>query len=153
MNQDNNNTEQTLLNLEKTAFTLHKCHNYKAHLCKIYNEFIVISTLLVSSFITIFLPLIYNFNGSESNSSQVLNALLGFYISFITALSRFYKPAEYFQIYKSASRKYLTMNYSIRQKIIDNSTSIIECIKDLERLREDSPFINDTLYNKFYHEK
>lgn len=150
------NSKETLVNLEKTAFTLHKCHNYKANLCKIYNEYIVISTILVSSFMTIFLPLIYNFEGNETKSSQIVNALLGFYISFITALSRFYKPAEFFQIYKSTSREYLSLKYTIRQRIIDTSgdinLTINECIKDLEHLRENAPFINDDLYNKFYSE-
>lgn len=151
------NNQNNLINLERTAFTLHKCHNNQAFLCKVYNEFIVISTILVSSFITIFIPLINNYEGEESRSTQITNSILGFYISFITALSRFYNPAEKFQIYKTTSRDYLSLKYTIRQRIISSSSeniiqSINDSIKDLEELRENSPFISDKLYNKFYKE-
>jgi hypothetical protein len=142
-----------LVNLEKKAITLHKCHNYNAGKYKTIENSLANSVLIFGLVLTSVIPLI----DVELKYKETINTLIGLCITLLTAFSKSYKPGEKFEKHRYSSQEYISLKYKIRQQIIkshpDDQRNIQEIEKvtmDFESLRKECPFISDTLYDKKY---
>jgi uncharacterized protein YbcC (UPF0753/DUF2309 family) len=138
--------------LESKADALYKSHNHLADVHSILNEVISVSVIIVSAIITAFLP----FLKQENINVTLANSILAFYITFITTITKSYKPAEKHQQHRISSQKYLSLKSKIRNKMMQcdtvierNIPAVQEIIEKFEKLRKESPFIPNKTYDKF----
>ena len=146
--------DREFLEYQDKAEALYRSHNELAYWFKISDEVISFNIIIVSSFITAFLP-IFETNGVDTT---VLNSVLAFFITIITTVSKSYKPAEKYQKNRVSSRGYLALKAKIKQKLnqnqVDQNTNTLkkldEIIQKFEKLRKDAPFVHNKLYDKHF---
>ena len=137
-----------LKNLENKADTLYKCHNTMAKRYKVISEIFNISVIIISGVMSTFLPLI-------EEDTELINSILGYIITLITAIKLYYKPSDKHNMHRLSSQGYISLKSKIRQKIIkgenENDNDLIQVfITKFEKKRKDSPFISNSLYDKKY---
>lgn len=133
-----------LNDFEIKANTLYLSHNYLANVNRIVHEFISISTIIISAFMTTFLPFISN--------SILVNSILGFYITLVTTISKSIKPAERYQRHRIASQNYISLKSKIKYfSLQPDNLSALDILHKFEKIRKESPFIPNSVYDKFTH--
>ena len=131
------------------AYTFYKCHQDRARM-----------NMRMATSYNILIILITGFTGSSSlallfeddQNLQVLNVILGYLVATLGTFYKYFTPEKRKQQHRTAAEEYLRLYNKIIQSITFNAITI-EWIKDvnqqLEELREISPVINDTVYEKF----
>ena len=133
--------------LEIKANTLYLSHNYLADINRIVNEFISISTIIISACITTFLPLV-----NDSHTALLVNSILGFYITIVITISKSIKPAERYQRHRIASQDYISLKSKIKYfSLQPDNLSVLDILHKFEKIRKESPFVSNLIYDKFKH--
>ena len=130
------------------ALTLHQCHKAKArrnkYIATSYNIFTILITSITGS---ASLSLLFE----EYKRLKVLNVILSYMVVALGTMYRYYTPDKRKEQHKVASEDYLRLYYRIIETIIFDEISV-EWIKGinhrLEELRENSPYIDNEIYDK-----
>lgn len=131
------------------ALTLYRAHKACVAKNKTFATAYNIITILITS-ITGSSSLSLMFE--EYTSLKVMNVVLSYFVVALGTLYRYYIPDKRKEQHKVAAEEYIRLYYQIIETLIFNTVTteyIKTTNKCLEDLRENSPYINDDLYDKY----
>lgn len=149
---DSNTTIQSIELIEHykvVSLTLYRAHkelvNQNSRIAILYNVFTILITSITGSSS---LSLLFK----EYQNLKVLNVILSYLVVALGTLYRYYMPDKMKEKHRLATEEYIRLYYNIIEILIFDKINI-EIVKDinkqLETLRENSPYINDNIYDKY----